>query len=1547
MDSGLGASYSGPRNGAVYVFVKPAGVWSDATQTAKLLASDGEAGDALGWSLAVQDDVILASAYTDNDNGIDSGSAYVFVKPAGAWVDGTETAKLKASDGYGSDIFGKSAALDGDTIVIGAYRDDDSGVDSGSAYVFTKPVGGWVNATETAKLKASDGRTNDHFGTQVSLHKDFITVGAPRDDDNGYKSGSVYIFAKPVGGWVDAAEDIKVSAHNGGAGDLFGDALAQDGEYLVVAAHDAERDGYARTGSAYVFGIQDWTDIPGSGAATTSHTVSGLTNGVAYTFGIRAANGVGNSEATESVGAIPAGPPLAPTGFNATGGDMSVILTWEAADANGSPITKYQYQQKQNDGSFGSWTDISDSAPGGTNAVSYTVTSLTNGIVYTSRLRAVNDVGEGAESDERTVTLPAAKPTGLTATAGHRQVTLAWGDPSDTTITGYQYRQTTATTTDGVNIVGDFSLSFWGEIPGANAGTTSHTVQGLTSGNTYYFQVRAGNPSGPGGATMYSAASDQVSATALLGPPNAPETLTAVPGNGVVDLSWVNPDDPTIFRYEYRQADSYQYRETDGVQVAYPVWPTDTTDSSELWTAIPGSGAGTTAHTVAGLDNDRTIPDSEGDADDVLYTFQVRAVNHAIDGTTEQLGAASVAVKASPGLPLSIPTGFEASWDPQTGAIALVWDEHPYSSFVQFEYRWTTGIETGSAQVDATQFEAATTGQIDVGAAFGTYQITLRARFSFGPWSDWSGPVRVETSPFLDQPGATREVDQKAGDGSSVGKPVEVRIPGGYGVRLSITVRNGDFAIDPATGQITVTGDSRAPGAYPVAVTATVTETLSSGTSARTHRINLTINVTSRGRWMDKGNLTAFDGAAGDSLGYAVAVDESSGTIVVGAKDHNGRVGAVYVYDGFEDDTPAKLTPPTTNAGEQFGYAVAIKGDTIVVGSTEADTTTSSGFPPTAVRTRQGTVYVFTKATDADWADSNTLTAALTSDDSALFDGFGESVAISGDTIVVGARYRTPDALGFAGAAYVFVKADTGWTDGTQTVRLEAPIPAAGEAFGTSVANDGNHVVIGAPGQGKVYVFTMPGDGWADTDAPAAALTGPADSLFGSSVSIESGNIAIGAPTAGTGAVYVYSGSGRSWRQSAKLSGLGVDDSDGFGISVAISGDSIAAGRYNQADNDLAGSVQVFEKTRDRWTSSIVPYVLTGQQGMPDDQFGASVALAGNILIVGATGVGDTGAAYVLEQTMSQRQTGPGQTDNTGSQAAMEVPPGVPTTVETPNGDLVLEIEATNPIQVRLNADVAGCQSPVTGGTIQSCVSVKIVASDGGSATGAVRSAELSIAVVGTGERIGLYKRADAAAPWDRIPSCEDSPASECFTIAQNGGGGTTVTVRNIASFSQYVVVQLPASVTTGDGTATVVRRRRGRATPTPTPTPTVIVATPAPTQAAVQPTDAPQSTPMAPTAAPTPVSPTTESPTPVPPTPEPTPVAAVGASPTPTPADTPAPIAALPGTPAAGPTTGAVPPAVVEQAGGFPAWLIAAVVAAVLIAGGLGFGAWRLLRPQ
>ena len=233
-----------PSDPTAYVLAKDSsGAWS---QVAKLTASDGdassdgEAGDIFGWSVAVDwDTVVVGARYHD--------SAYVFTKPGTGWATATETAKLTASDGVVGDWFGQSVAVDGDTVVVGASEDDGSG----SAYVFTKATDSvWTDATQTAKLTASDGDDFDEFGKSVAVDGDTVVAGAPNND--GY--GSAYVFIKPAAGWDDATQMAKLTpgATDDGAAGLagtFGAAVAVDGDTVVVGA-----SAYSGSqGRAYVF----------------------------------------------------------------------------------------------------------------------------------------------------------------------------------------------------------------------------------------------------------------------------------------------------------------------------------------------------------------------------------------------------------------------------------------------------------------------------------------------------------------------------------------------------------------------------------------------------------------------------------------------------------------------------------------------------------------------------------------------------------------------------------------------------------------------------------------------------------------------------------------------------------------------------------------------------------------------------------------------------------------------------------------------------------------------------------------------------------------------------------------------------------------------------------------------------------------------------------------------------------------------------------------------------------------------------------------------
>jgi hypothetical protein len=242
----------GYQSGSAFIFRFNGSSW---VQQAKLLASDGAAWDYFGYSVAIDGNTALVGAYYDDDKGSGSGSAYIFRFNGSTWV---QQAKLLAPDGAASDYFGFSVAIDGNTALVGAYCDDDKGSDSGSAYVFRFNGASWV---QQAKLLALDGGAYDYFGYSVAINGNTVLIGAYGDDDKGYQSGSAFIFRFNGANWV---EETKLLAPDGAAGDYFGYSVAIEGNTALVGA-DVDDDKGSASGSAYVFPTTVPGDIDGDG----------------------------------------------------------------------------------------------------------------------------------------------------------------------------------------------------------------------------------------------------------------------------------------------------------------------------------------------------------------------------------------------------------------------------------------------------------------------------------------------------------------------------------------------------------------------------------------------------------------------------------------------------------------------------------------------------------------------------------------------------------------------------------------------------------------------------------------------------------------------------------------------------------------------------------------------------------------------------------------------------------------------------------------------------------------------------------------------------------------------------------------------------------------------------------------------------------------------------------------------------------------------------------------------------------------------------------
>jgi hypothetical protein len=279
--------------GAVYVFVKPADGWTNMTQVAKLAASDGQNNDQFGCSVGISGNTVVvgASEATVNQNTV-QGAAYVFVKPTTGWNNMTETAKLTALDGASFARFGLASGISGNTIVIGAPFGND-GNRLGTAYVFVEPNGGWTNMTQTAELTASDGLDGDDLGVSVSISDSTIIAGA---DDNGYKPGAAYVFVEPPGGWVDATETAKLTTSDGEVGDAFGVSASIGGDTAVVSANQN-----AVGGAAYVFVEPSggWTNMTETAELTVGAGPAGFGSAVAISGNTILA---GNNEVADVTG---------------------------------------------------------------------------------------------------------------------------------------------------------------------------------------------------------------------------------------------------------------------------------------------------------------------------------------------------------------------------------------------------------------------------------------------------------------------------------------------------------------------------------------------------------------------------------------------------------------------------------------------------------------------------------------------------------------------------------------------------------------------------------------------------------------------------------------------------------------------------------------------------------------------------------------------------------------------------------------------------------------------------------------------------------------------------------------------------------------------------------------------------------------------------------------------------------------------------------------------------------------------------------------------
>ena len=452
----------------------------------------------------------------------------------------------------------------------------------------------------------------------------------------------------------------------------------------------------------------------------------------------------------------------------------------------------------------------------------------------------------------------------------------------------------------------------------------------------------------------------------------------------------------------------------------------------------------------------------------------------------------------------------------------------------------------------------------------------------------------------------------------------------------------------------------------------------------------------------DEVKLLAPDGQPGERFGLPVAVTDD--VIVIGAflrprvnaQTGATSTGAVLVYsrgeDGrVEETAPAVLTPPASHKATGFGRSLAVHGDTIVIGSQFRDYDRDPE-----------NVYVFTKP-DGGWA-SMSNPAVLSEADFESTGRFGVSVAVEGETIVVGSdKGRTRND---AGSTYVFTRPPTGWTSTTTAAAVRLTPPAnrgSSEYFGFTVALRGGRIAVGSlfddteeVNSGAVFVFTRPDGGWMSTST-SVFLTSPDDNTqhhhFGTAIAIGQSYMAVGTPNADgreqfTGVVYVYDlsdGGGVATSTVRKLFAPDGREGDRFTVtSIAIDEERLvvgANGSDHQGDVDV-GTAYIFERTDKEW-QSLEPLFSVAQvwasDGAAGDRFGYSIAIRDDTVVVGAIGDddlgSDSGSAYIitLREPNGQPTFSEGsETERTISEGATRgISVGMPIGAMDPEGDSV------------------------------------------------------------------------------------------------------------------------------------------------------------------------------------------------------------------------------------------------------------------------------------
>lgn len=1126
-----------------------------------LLDADGESGDLFGQSVSISGNLAIVGAHLDDVIGTDSGSASIFQRFGAFWL---QVAKLVPNDAAAGDRFGTSVSISGDTAVVGAIWDDDAGSASGSATVFQRIESAWL---PQAKLVSPIAESGDLFGWSVAIDGDTIVVGAPGADPSGVNSGAAYVFHRVNGIWGPA---IELHVSDGDPGDQFGAAVAISGLTAVVGAPLDDDDGSA-AGSTYVFQRfnNSWSIQTKLSPQDPSATAL---------FGWS----VDVSEDIAVIGAY---------GSDLLGTDSGCAYIFSRIGAGWTEEAQLSGDSTSANDRFGSSVAVDGFR-----------------VLVGAPFDSGEVIGEG----------PAGGGNGpLSGTAWLFERGKGW-------------HLTEKFTAPNAAAGDQFGWSVDVQDEEMLVGAILADILDFNSGAVHVFSLSDADCNENGvldSCDIFNGTSADIN---FNGVPDECEKLGDSDGDGVPDLIDECPDTPPG-----------EPVNADGCPC-----PGDGCDDGDVCTIDFCDGETCFNLPVVCFDGDPCtldlcvkgtcihVPTVCDDGDDcTVDTCEPVPGEGPCCTTGESPGCADEGCEFI--ICAYVPTCCEIAWDEVCagvageicdscqGAIAQCshepiecFDGDPCTADLcingECDFSQSSCDDGDPCTVDSCDGRGGCTNEVIecddedpctidtcVGEAcvyipldcddndpctldecsfkFGCINIPIQCDDKDPCTTDSCGSGGCEFTPIECDDGDPCTIDSCSGGECTSGEPSPDS--------------DGDGVCDALDG-------------CPDDINKTEPGACGCGVPDSDDDENGVPDCLEEPCVIEK--LTAPTGQANDNFGYSVAI---SGSIaVVGAIQAEGAEGAAYVFvreSGqwvFEKMLQAQSPQPFDN----FGWAVDVDGDTIVVGAPFDDETAGLNV---------GSVHVFVRG-DGSWP----LQQKIVPTDGQGDDRFGEFVSLSSDTFAATSS-RDDDQGSNAGKTYVYVRSGVTWS---LQQKLYASDPGLDDQFGTGVSLHGDTLAVSAmfdnapaADSGSVYVFVRSAGVWAQQQKIVAG-DGAVNDRFGASISLHGDRVLVGVPfRAPGGVVYVFDRSVDTWNFVQKLLADDSEANDEFGFSVATLGDQaiVGARRTNDYGND-SGAAYLFDRIEGVWTQR-TKLLEAGDPGA-GDQLGNAVDLTAETAIVGS-----------------------------------------------------------------------------------------------------------------------------------------------------------------------------------------------------------------------------------------------------------------------------------------------------------------------------------------